>query len=117
MERLSPLDSSFLHIEDAGHAMHIGSNAIFEGPAPSHEEMLAAVGAKLRFVPRYRQRVRFIPMRLGRPVWVDDPHFQLAYHVRNSGLPRPGGEKELRNMVGRVMSQELDRTKPLWEMW
>ena len=75
------------------------------------------VVGKLPLVPRYRQVVRFVPLAMGRPVWVDDPHFNLEYHVRRTALPAPGGEQELRNLVGRVMSQHLDRAKPLWEMW
>jgi diacylglycerol O-acyltransferase len=114
---MSPLDASFLHIEDDKSHMHIGSVAIFEGPAPSYESVCAMVESKLALVPRYRQKVRFVPFGLGRPVWVDDPHFNLIYHVRQTALPIPGGNEELRNLVGRVMSQQLDRSKPLWEMW
>jgi diacylglycerol O-acyltransferase / wax synthase len=117
MHRMSPLDASFLHIEDRVSHMHIGSAAIFEGPAPGHEEILDAIRAKLPYVPRYRQKVRFVPLSMGRPVWVDDPHFVLDYHVRHTAMPQPGGDEELRNLVGRVMSQQLDRTKPLWEIW
>ena len=117
MHRMSPQDASFLHIEDDVTHMHIGSVAIFEGPPPSHDEILSAIGAKLALVPRYRQKVRFVPLSLGRPVWVDDAHFVLDYHVRHTALPAPGGDDELRNLVGRVMSQQLDRTKPLWEIW
>jgi len=68
-------------------------------------------------VPRYRQKVRFVPLELGRPLWVDDPHFNLDYHVRYTALPAPGGDDQLRALVGRVMAQQLDRAKPLWEMW
>ena len=75
------------------------------------------VRAHLPGVPRYRQKVHFVPIALGRPVWVDDPHFNLGYHLRRTALPPPGGDEELRNLVGRVMSQQLDRSKPLWEMW
>ena len=75
------------------------------------------VWAHLPSVPRYRQRVHFVPVALGRPVWVDDPHFNLGYHLRRTALPPPGGDGELRSLVGRVMSQQLDRGKPLWEMW
>ena len=75
------------------------------------------VAGKLPAVPRYRQKVRFVPLQLGRPVWVDDPHFNLGYHLRHTALAAPGGDRELRNLVGRVMSQQLDRHKPLWEMW
>src|SRR5215208_6351548 len=88
-----------------------------EGPAPSQEETRAAIEAKLALVPRYRQKVRFVPMDLGRPVWVDDPHFVLDYHVRGTALPAPGGDEQLRILVGRIMSQRLDRSRPLWELW
>jgi WS/DGAT/MGAT family acyltransferase len=117
MERLSPLDASFLHIEDDVNLMHIGSTAVFEGPPPPHDALLEMVAGKLPLVPRYRQRVRTVPLELGRPVWVDDPHFNLGYHVRHTGLPSPGSTEQLRNLVGRVMSNKLDRTKSLWEMW
>jgi diacylglycerol O-acyltransferase len=117
MHTMSPLDASFLHIEDAVTHMHIGSVGIFEGPAPSGDEALAAIAGRLSLVPRYRQKVRFVPLTLGRPAWVDDPHFNLDYHVRRTALPSPGGDEELRNLVGRVMSQQLDRAKPLWELW
>ena len=118
MERMSPLDASFLHMEDdSSTTMHIASTAIFEGPPPSQQEILTMVQAKLPLVPRYRQKVRFVPFELSRPVWVDDPHFNICYHVRQTALPAPGGQEQLRNLVGRIMSQQLDRTKPLWEMW
>src|SRR5580658_7620295 len=117
METMSPLDASFLHIEDAVTHMHIGSVGIFEGPAPEEGAVSDAIAARLPEVPRYRQKVRFVPLTLGRPTWVDDPHFNLDYHVRRTALPPPGGDQELRNLVGRVMSQQLDRSKPLWEMW
>ena len=117
MQTMSPLDASFLHIENAVTHMHIGSVGIFEGPPPAADEVQAAIAAQLPLVPRYRQKVLFVPLALGRPTWVDDPHFNLDYHVRRTALPSPGGEQELRNLVGRVMSQQLDRTKPLWEIW
>jgi WS/DGAT/MGAT family acyltransferase len=114
---LSPLDASFLHIEDDVSHMHIASVAIFEGPQPPFSEIVAMVDAKLGLVPRYRQVVQFVPFDLGRPVWVDDPHFNIEYHLRHTALPTPGGESELRKLVGRVMSQQLDRSKSLWEIW
>src|SRR4051812_29514715 len=117
MQRLSPQDASFLHLENDYSSMHIGSTAIFEGPPPTQDEFQAMVESKLPLVPRYRQKVRFVPLELGRPVWVDDPNFNLEYHVRQSALGSPGGDEQLRTMVGRVMSQPLDRSKPLWEMW
>lgn len=118
MDWLSPLDASFLHLEDDGVShMHIGSTTIFEGPLPSRDEVDDFIAGKLPLVPRYRQKVRIPPAHLGRPAWVDDPHFNLGYHVRHTALPQPGGEAELRTLVGRLMSQRLDRDKPLWEIW
>ena len=116
-DRMSPLDTWFLHLEDGVSHMHIGSVAIFEGPAPRFADILAMIAGKLPLVPRYRQVVREVPFGLGREVWVDDTHFHLEYHVRHTGLPAPGGEADLRKLVGRVMSQQLDRSKPLWEIW
>src|SRR5712692_8723511 len=104
MDRLSPLDASFLHVEDDVSHMHIASVAIFEGPAPSYEAVRGTIEGKLALVPRYRQVVRFVPFDLGRPVWVDDPHFNLSYHVRHTALAAPGGDRELRTLVGRLMS-------------
>jgi diacylglycerol O-acyltransferase len=116
-DRLSPQDASFLHIEDHVSHMHIASVAIFEGPPPPFADVVAMVDAKLELVPRYRQKVRTVPFELGRPVWVDDPYFNIEYHLRHTALPSPGGESELRKLVGRVMAQQLDRSKPLWEIW
>lgn len=117
VDRMSPLDASFLHIEDAVSHMHIGSIGIFEGPAPDYQRVVDMVAGKLPLVPRYRQVVRTVPMDLGRPVWSDDCHFNLEYHIRHTALPSPGGRAELRQLVGRVMAQRLDRSKPLWEIW
>ena len=117
MQSLSSQDASFLHLEDSVSHMHIGTVAILEGPPPPYDEFAARVRANLRQVPVYRKKVHFVPLALGRPAWVDDPHFNLAYHLRRTGLPAPGGDEELRLLVGRVMSQQLDRHKPLWEMW
>jgi WS/DGAT/MGAT family acyltransferase len=117
VDALSAQDASFLHVEDEVSHMHIGSAGIFEGPAPARDELCGAVEAKLHLVPRYRQKVRYPPLHVGPPVWIDDTHFNLDYHVRRTALASPGGEEELRALVGRVMSQQLDRTKPLWEMW
>jgi len=117
MERMKPLDASFLYFEDGITHMHIASCALFEGPPPEYQSVVEIVAAKLPRVPRYRQIVRFVPLQLGRPVWVDDPHFRLEYHVRHTALPTPGGPTELRQLMGRLMSQELDRRRPLWELW
>jgi len=102
--------------DDVSH-MHIGSVTIFEGPVPAHEKLVEAIASKMSLAPRCRHVVRFVPLDLGRPVWVDDPHFNLEYHVRHTALPAPGGEAQLRKLVGRLMSQQLDRAKPLWEIW
>jgi diacylglycerol O-acyltransferase / wax synthase len=117
VDRLSPQDAAFLHIENDVNHMHIGSVAVFEGPVPAYAELEAMVAGKLPLAGRYRQRVRQVPLQLGRPVWVDDPHFRLGYHLRHTALPRPGGRDQLRDLVGRAMSQPLDRSKPLWELW
>jgi len=116
-DRLSPVDSTFLHVEDGVSHMHVGSIGIFEGPAPRYADLLQMISSKLHLVPRYRQVISTVPFDLGRPVWVDDPHFNIEYHVRQTALGSPGGEEELRRLVGRLMSQQLDRTKPLWEIW
>src|SRR5271165_6117360 len=112
---MSPLDATFLHVEDGVTHMHIASTLLFEGPAPRYEDVLEMISGKLRLVPRYRKVVKFVPLQLGRPVWVDDPHFRLEYHVRHTALPPPGDEENLRRLVGRLMSQQLDRNRPLWE--
>src|SRR6201998_3586157 len=117
MEWMSPTDASFLHIEGANTPMHIGAVSIFEGPAPPFARLEEMVLGHLDFVPRYRQKVRFVPLGLGRPVWVDDPHFNLGYHLRHSALPAPGTEEVLRLTAARIFAQHLDRRKPLWEIW
>jgi diacylglycerol O-acyltransferase / wax synthase len=116
-ERLTGLDASFLAFEKGGAHMHVGSVMIFEGPAPRYEELVAHVESRLGLVPRYRRRLVSPPFGIARPAWVDDPHFNIRYHVRNTGLPRPGDETQLQRLAGRVFSQQLDRAKPLWELW
>jgi WS/DGAT/MGAT family acyltransferase len=111
------MDASFLHIEGSMNPMHIGGVSIFEGPAPPFAGLEEMVGGKLGLVPRYRQKVRFIPLGLGRPVWIDDPHFNLSYHLRHSALPAPGSDEQLRRTAARIFAQHLDRSKPLWELW
>ncbi|MEA2421991.1 MAG: diacylglycerol O-acyltransferase / wax synthase [Thermoleophilaceae bacterium] len=117
MESMSSLDASFLHMEDRNKHMHIGGVSIFEGPPPGFERLEEMVDGKLGLVPRYRQKVRFVPLGLGTPVWVDDPHFRLSYHLRHTAIPEPGSEGQLRKLASRVFSQPLDRGKPLWELW
>ncbi|HEY2716016.1 MAG TPA: wax ester/triacylglycerol synthase family O-acyltransferase [Solirubrobacterales bacterium] len=116
-DRLTGLDASFLHLERSGAHMHVASTSIFEGPAPSHEEFRDHIASRLHLVPRFRQKLRFVPLDQGRPVWVDDPHLNLDYHVRSTALPAPGSDEQLRNLAARIFSQQLDRSKPLWELW
>jgi diacylglycerol O-acyltransferase len=116
-DRMSPQDASFLHLEDPVTHLHIGSVSVMEGPPPAYAEVRDMIAGKLPLVKRYRQVVRTVPFDLGRPVWVDDPYFDVEYHVRHTALPHPGSERELRNLVGRLMAQKLDRGRPLWEIW
>ena len=116
-DRLTGLDSSFLHLESDSAHMHVAGCAIFKGTAPTHGELVEAIQSRLHLVPRYRQRLAFVPLGQGRPVWVDDPHFNVTYHVRHTALPEPGNEDQLMRMTGRVFSQALDRNRPLWEVW
>jgi diacylglycerol O-acyltransferase / wax synthase len=104
-------------MERAGAHMHVASTILFEGAAPSHEEFRDHIESRLHLVPRFRQKLRFVPFDQGRPVWVDDPFLNLDYHVRRTALPAPGSEEQLRNLAARIFSQQLDRTKPLWELW
>ncbi len=116
-DRLTGLDSSFLHLERDSAHMHVAACAVFEGGAPAYGELVQAILSRLHLVPRYRQRLAFVPFEQGRPVWVDDPHFKVTYHVRHTALPKPGTDDELRRLAGRVFSQALDRDRPLWELW
>jgi WS/DGAT/MGAT family acyltransferase len=116
-DRLSPLDASFLHLEDATSHMHMAAALIFVGTSPPYERLLAHVESRLGLVPRYRQRLAEVPLAQARPRWVDDERFDLRYHVRNTALPEPGGEYELQVLAGRVFSHHLRRDRPLWEMW
>ncbi|HEY6762565.1 MAG TPA: wax ester/triacylglycerol synthase family O-acyltransferase [Baekduia sp.] len=117
LDRLSAVDASFLAQEGPASHMHIGGIVICEGPAPGYEEMLDHIRTRLHLVPRYRQKLAQPPLETGRPLWVDDPTFNLEYHVRQTALPAPGAESQLMRLVARIMSQQLDRSKPLWEMW
>jgi WS/DGAT/MGAT family acyltransferase len=117
METLNAVDAAFLHQEGRATHMHIGGCFLLEGPPPGPRDLLAHVRDRLHLVPRYRQRLAEVPAGLGRQRWIDDPSFNLEYHVRHSALPAPGDEAQLRRLVGRLFSQRLDRTKPLWELW
>ena len=117
LDRLTSIDASFLHQEGATSHMHIGGVLIFEGPPPAFDDFLDHIRSRLHLVPRYRQKLATPPLETGRPLWVDDPSFNLEYHVRHAALPEPGTEHQLFNLAGRIASQQLDRSKPLWENW
>jgi WS/DGAT/MGAT family acyltransferase len=117
LDRLSAIDASFLHQEGPDSHMHVGALVTLEGPPPAMEDFLDSLRGRLHLVPRYRQKLAFPPAASARPLWVDDPDFNLEYHVRHTALPSPGSDEQLRNLVSRIFSQQLDRSKPLWELW
>ena len=117
VERLTRLDASFLYLEEPGTPMHVGGVLILEAPPGGVDALADLVEARLPLVPRYRQRVAEVPGHLANPVWVDDPDFDIAYHLRRNGLPRPGTEAQLLDLVSRLASRPLDRRRPLWEMY
>ena len=116
-DRLTGLDASFLHLEGHDTHMHVASTTLFEGPAPGYVEFRDHIGSRLHLVPRFRQKLAFVPFGQHRPRWIDDPHLNLDYHVRHTSLPAPGSEEQLRTLAARFFSQQLDRSKPLWELW
>ncbi len=118
-DRLNPLDVSFLYLETPTTAMHVVGVATFQPPDSGfdYDRLVELIGQRIALVPRYRQKVRMVPGRLANPVWVDDEDFDLTYHVRRSALPRPGTDAHLRELVGRLMSRQLDRNRPLWETY
>ena len=117
LDRLTAIDASFLHQEGPNSHMHVGALTMFEGPPPPYTEVLDTLRGRLHLVPRYRQRLTVPPAGTGRPLWVDDASFSLEYHVRHTALPHPGSEQQLLLLAGRIFSQQLDRSKPLWEVW
>ncbi|MEV0676271.1 wax ester/triacylglycerol synthase family O-acyltransferase [Actinosynnema sp. NPDC050436] len=117
MDRMNAMDAGFLFIEDENAPMHVGAVLVFEGPAPAYGDVLRLFTAKLGDVPRHRQRVVSPPLHLGRPVWVDDEHFRVLHHVRRTALPSPGTDDRLRDLAGRIFARQLDRARPLWEVW
>lgn len=117
LERLTAIDASFLTNESSSSHMHIGGLLIFEGPPPKYVDLVEHIRGRLDKVPRFRQKLVAPPLEAGRPLWADDVNFNLAYHVRHTALPSPGGETQLKRLAARVFSQQLDRSKPLWEMW
>ena len=114
---MTPLDEWFLHLERATQQLHTGSAFLLEGPAPSYDEVCALFAERLDVMPRYRQRLRHVPLELGRPVWVDDEGFSVRHHVLHCALPDPGSEEQLRTFAGWLMSQPLDLCRPPWETW
>jgi len=117
LDRLTAVDASFLTNESSSSHMHVGAILIFEGPPPRYVDLVEHVRSRLPLVPRFRQKLVVPPLEAGRPLWADDVNFNLTYHIRHTALPDPGGEEELKKLAGRVFSQQLDRSKPLWELW
>jgi WS/DGAT/MGAT family acyltransferase len=116
-DRLTAIDASFLAQERESAHMHVGAVAVFEGPPPSYDEFIEQIESRMHLVPRYRQKLAVPRFEMGRPMWVDDPRFNLEYHVRHTALPKPGSMDQLRQLAARIFSQRLDRSKPLWETW
>lgn len=119
MDTLSRLDAAFLQAEDADEhvSMAISSVAIFEGTPPTHDELCRALTARVPLIPRYYQRLHRFPLDLAAPVWVNDPSFDINFHVRRTALAKPGSDADLHRLIGRLMTQRLDRDRPLWENW
>jgi diacylglycerol O-acyltransferase / wax synthase len=117
MERMSTLDAGFFFAEHANAPMHLGALAVFEGPAPSGQELAGLYAAKLSRVRRWRQVVRTAPLHMVRPAWADDEHFEIGYHIRRAAVRRPGRATDLHRLAGQIYAQPLDRSRPLWEAW
>ncbi len=118
-DRLSSLDTSFLHLEDAATPMHVGSVMVFDAPIGGfdYESLVTLISQRIAHVPRYRQRIKTVPGSLANPVWVDDTNFDMSYHVRRSALPRPGSDEQLEELVARIQPRPLDRSRPMWEVY
>jgi len=123
-DRLTALDSSFLHMERLETPMHVGALSVYEGGAFFDDEgrfQLAQarelVASRLHLIPRFRKRLMHVPFEMGRPIWIDDDRFDIAYHVRLTALPTPGTRAQLITLAERVASGMLDRSRPLWELW
>jgi diacylglycerol O-acyltransferase len=117
MERMNTLDAGFFFAEHPCVPMHLGALALFEGPAPSYQDLVDLYTARLSRVPRYRQVVRTAPLQMFRPAWADDEHFEIGHHLRNAAVPKPGRALQLHHMAGEIYAQPLDRSRPLWEAW
>ena len=117
--RLSASDASFYHLEDTSTPMYVGSLSVLRRPKAglSYETLLRTVEQRLPQIPRYRQKVREVTLGLARPVWIDDPDFDITYHIRRSALPSPGSDDQLHELIARLASRPLDRSRPLWEMY
>ncbi len=115
-ERLSPTDAMFLDIEDDRAHMHVGGVFVYQGRPPPYRDFADYIESRLDQVPRYRQRLAFPPLGIGRPVWVDDDGFDIEHHARHSALPAPGGEAALKRALGRIFSRPLDHDRPLWQL-
>ena len=118
-DRLTSLDASFLYLEEPRTAMHVGSVMVFDAPDGGfdYDRLVCIISRRIAYIPRYRQRVRFVPGRLANPVWIDDERFDVTYHVRRSALPRPGDDEQLEELIARIQPRQLDRSRPLWEVY
>ncbi len=116
-DRLPPIDSSFLYAESPTAHMHVGSLTFFEDTGLSEDALLRHVESRLHLVPRYRRKIARVPGNQGRPVWVDDPHFDVRNHVLFTGIPRAGSERDVLTLTSRLLGRPLDRSRPLWEIW
>lgn len=117
LDRLTAVDASFLHQEGPNSHMHVGGVVVVEGPPPPMEDFLEEIRRRLHLVPRYRHKLAYTALDSGRPVWIDDPSFNLEFHVRHAALPGPGDWGQLQELTAQIFSQALDRSRPLWEMW
>jgi diacylglycerol O-acyltransferase / wax synthase len=115
--RMSTLDTEFFFAEHDHAPLHMGSVAVFDGPAPEYRDLTRLFAAKLPRVPRYRQVVSTVPGQILRPVWADDEHFQIRHHVRQLKVPAPGGDEQLRALAAKLFARPLDLSRPLWEEW
>ena len=118
-DRLTSLDASFLYLEESTTAMHVGSVMVFQPPRDGfdYDQLVDIIESRIGAIPRFRQKVRDVPGRIANPVWIDDEAFDMSYHVRRAGLPRPGSDQQLQDFVARVQPRKLDRTRPLWEAY
>jgi len=121
MERLTGLDATFLYLETPTHHMHVAMTMVIDPSTMpggySFDKIKDFIGKRLHLVPPFRRRLVNVPLNLHHPVWIEDPNFDLDYHIRRIGCPAPGGRRELGEMAGQIASSPLDRSRPLWELW